>query len=103
MLNFVLTCLLSLHEFIKILLKLLNVSLSQTGKLGVFRRDLGGATAVKSKGRGEKSSPRNFRGQKATAADNATKDKSFGGKKLPPIILQILVLIMLHFSIRIFF
>ena len=28
---------------------------AQTGKLGGFQRDLGGATAVKSKGRGEKS------------------------------------------------
>ena len=40
----------------------------QTGKLGSFRRDLGGATAVKSKGRGEKSYPgagsRAARGQK---------------------------------------
>ena len=30
---------------------------TQTGKLGSFRRDLGGATAVKSKGKGEKSDP----------------------------------------------
>ena len=29
----------------------------QTGKLGGFRQDLGGARAVKSKGRGEKSDP----------------------------------------------
>ena len=30
------------------------LSMAQTGKLGSFQRDLGGATAVKSKGRGEK-------------------------------------------------
>ena len=44
----------------------------QTGKLGGFRRDLGGATAVKSKGRGEKSYPgagsRAARGAKTNAA-----------------------------------
>ena len=46
--------------------------MSQTGKLGGFRRDLGGATAVKSKGRGEKSDPgagsRAVRGTKTNAA-----------------------------------
>ena len=35
----------------------LDSSIGQTGKLGDFRRDLGGATAAKSKGRGEKSDP----------------------------------------------
>ena len=47
------------------------MSLVQTGKLGGFRRDLGGATAVKSKGRGEKSDPgagsRAARGTKTNA------------------------------------
>ena len=46
--------------------------ITQTGKLGGFRRDLGGATAVKSKGRGEKSDPgagsRAPRGTKTNAA-----------------------------------
>ena len=32
--------------------------ISQTGKLGSFRRDPGGATAVNCKGRDEKSDPR---------------------------------------------
>ena len=36
---------------------ILSLYLNQTGKLGSFRRDLGGTTAVKSKGRGEKSDP----------------------------------------------
>ena len=44
----------------------------QTGKLGRFRRDLGSATAIKSKGRGEKSDPgagsRAARGAKSNAA-----------------------------------
>ena len=46
----------------------LDSQVDQTGKLGGLRRDLGGATAVKSKGTGEKSDPGAARGAKTNAA-----------------------------------
>ena len=46
--------------------------LYQTGKLGSFRQDLGGATAVKSKGRGEKSDPGAGSGAARGTKTNAT-------------------------------
>ena len=38
-------------------IQIIATCINQTGKLGDFRRDLGGATAVKSKGKGKKSDP----------------------------------------------
>ena len=48
-------------------------------------------------------SPRNSRRQKEIAAVNAAEDKSLEAKNCRQIILRIFVLIMFHFSIRIFF
>ena len=48
-----------------------NVHENQTGKLGSFRRDLGGATAVKYMGRGEKSDPGAGSGASRGAKTNA--------------------------------
>ena len=45
--------------------------ISQTGKLGSFRRDPGGATAVNCKGRDEKSDPRAGSGAARGAKTNA--------------------------------
>ena len=45
--------------------------ISQTGKLGSFRRDPGGATAVNCKGRDEKSDPRAGSGAAKGAKTNA--------------------------------
>ena len=45
--------------------------ISQTGKLGSFRRDPGGTTAVNCKGRDEKSDPRAGSGAARGAKTNA--------------------------------